>query len=169
MRPYILVLLIASLAAPLSHAEIFKVVRPDGSVYFTDNPPEDGMADVEKLDYDGNISNQLETGTTQQAIEAEFKAETDAREVIREKAWSSYYNALDKAKKNLKQAKEALEKAKEVQDGDLLATRGPNGNRIIRRSEGYYARIEKAQERVNKAEKRLQSVMGKKPKLAKPD
>lgn len=164
----LIVLLLATIAGiPAGNAEMYKVVDAEGNVSFTDTPPSS------KAQQDVETVKQLETNsmpskTYKGELQEQFEKRTTERQAQRKEAWDAYDQKIKDAVAALKRAREALEKGKEIQDGDRMGIVSQGKQTGSRLSEQYLERIETLEQEVAKAKKNLRAVKKQRPTLMRP-
>lgn len=166
MRIFSPLLVVLLCSATAVHADVYKITDADGNVHYTDTPPADETS-AEKIEIRDNIENQLETGKTQEQIEKEYFGNLEKEQAYREQAWKEYRAKVAAARARLKTAESALEKAKEIHEGDTLATKTPNGT-IARKSEAYKQRVKDAEDALKESQQALQKALSQRPKVPQP-
>jgi hypothetical protein len=134
-------------------AEIFQSVDENGNVVFTDSPPADAT-NVEKVEIDPAPS-QESISDTMERNQAIRKALDEAQEKRLEKQTTKQAR-LDKAIKDVEEAKKRVAEAEKIGADDRQALQG--GKSIIRPE--HFENLKKVQKELEAAKKRLKEIRG---------
>lgn len=137
--------------APLSaHAEIYRIVKPDGSVEYTDKKPAQIDETVRQIDAP-EVKNSTDTRAITRDYEQLLKAEERAKAsaIAAEKRRQKQRKPL---REQLRKAKAALAAGQVKQAGDYIR----NANGGTRLSPAYFSRIAELEAAVREAEQALE-------------
>ena len=145
---FAIALMLAVVASGASAQKMYKSVMPDGRVVYSEKPTP-GAKSVDTVEAPPSSGVSVVTPQEKQrADQAKREATQQAR---------TNTNAVDEARKQLKQAEAAREAAKEPKEGERLGT-AKGGSRL---TEAYFARQKQADDAVDAARKRLQELEGR--------
>ena len=144
----VLAIALALAASNAAAQKMYKSVMPDGRIVYSEKPTP-GAKSVDTVD--APASSGVSVVTPQEKQRAD-QSKRDATQQARSNA-----NAVEDARKQLKQAEAAREAAKESREGERLGT-AKGGSRL---TEEYFARQKQADEAVDTARKRLQELEGR--------
>lgn len=165
--PFLLLVILALTTSPVTNADLYKVVDKEGNVSFTDSPPPSNQSKtietIEQAD-----TNRMPSKTYKGELQDQFNKRVEERQELRKQAWEAYDTKVKDAETALKIAKEALEKGKEIQDGDRVGIVSQGKQTGSRLSEQYLQRVEELEQEVEKARKNLRKVRKQRPTLMRP-
>jgi hypothetical protein len=134
-------------------AEIFQSVDENGNVVFTDSPPADAI-NYEKVEI-APAPSQESISDTMERNKAIRKALDEAQEKRLEKQTTKQAR-LDKAIKDVEEAKKRVTEAEKIGEDDRQGLQG--GKSIIRPE--YFENLKKTQQELEAAKKRLKEIRG---------
>jgi hypothetical protein len=144
-------------------SKLYRIVDKDGRVTYTDTPPTpDQKSRNVETDKGRNLVRVLSDKDRQQsqlpanAATPSSVASTSAAD--RAKKREELDSAVRKAEDSLKQAKKTRDEGQDPQEGEQRIVVRQGGNSVIR-TEGYYARIERLDANVKRAEEALEKAL----------
>jgi len=144
-------LAIAFISVPQASAQtLYKSIRPDGSVEYSDKPTRDAIR-IERYDLAPQDPQEAARAERQRAADAVRLREFEAKERRREQALDRADAEVLAAIANLQRAQRELDGGVEPQPGDNVGTAGG----FARRSDAYYARLQQLSDSVAAAQRRL--------------
>lgn len=165
--PYLLFVLLVFTVIPSSYAEMYKVIDKDGHVSFTDSPPPKDKANkVETVD--PVETNRMPSKTYKGELQEQFKKRTEERQEQRKEAWAAYDKRVKDAVNTLKAAERALEKGKQVGEGDRVGIVSHGKQAGSRLTNGYLERVKQLEKAVEKARENLRTAKKQRPTLMRP-
>ena len=153
MRAIHLVLCLAAVPAylaPASAQTLYKLIRPDGSVEYSDKPSRDAVR-IERYELVPAVPLDPDRDAAQRADEQRRARQFDERERNREAAFDRADAEIKAAMQALPLAQQRLQDGAEPQPGELTGTTGG----FARRNSAYYERMQRLSQDVSEATRRL--------------
>lgn len=153
-------LLLCTLPASNSFAQVYKTIDKNGNVSYTDKAPKNDSDKTTEIE--SSVLNTMESSHTKEVKKSGWLKKIDKERKAEKEVYDKWYKEYALAKKDLRKAQHALKKGKDPKEEDYVGYSTATGSGV-RPSQDYLKRVQNLTSDVKKARRTLKLILKRKP------